>query len=214
MDEEISIIDQNTRREYIKNFLIKNKKKIYFFLVLILISIFSIFLYLEYVERQKLVLSNKFIKASLNYDVQKKAYYLDQFTEIIDSNNSTYGPLTLFFLIDNNILETDEEINRLFDKIINNTKLEKEIKNLMIYKKGLINASYQSENEILKTLEPLTNSDSVWKPHALLLLGDYFLSKGKNQKARDFYTQILISSGNNENILMQARSRIRENFGK
>ena len=85
------------------------------------------------------------MKASLNYDAKKKEHYLGQFIEIIDSNNSTYGPLALFFLVDNNILESNEEINRLFDKIINNTKLEKEIRNLTIYKKGLINGKYISQ---------------------------------------------------------------------
>ncbi len=40
-------------------------------------------------------------------------------------------------------------------------------------------------------MKPILNSDSVWKAHALLLLGNYFLSKGENLKAKEFYTQIL-----------------------
>ena len=48
------------------------------------------------------------MKASLNYDAKKKEHYLGQFIEIIDSNNSTYGPLALFFLVDNNIILGDE----------------------------------------------------------------------------------------------------------
>ena len=214
MDEEISIIKDNTRRERIKNFLIENKNKIYFLLGSILLSVFLVFFYLDHVEKKRLDLSNKFMKATLNYNTAKKLYFLDQFIEIIESNDSTYAPLALFFLIDNNILESNEKINQLFDKIINNIKLEKEIKNLIIYKKALINFDHQTENEILEILRPLINSSSAWKPHALLLLGDYFLSKGENQKARDFYNQILISTKNNKNILMQAQLRIRGNFGE
>ena len=32
-------------------------------------------------------------------------------------------------------------------------------------------------HRLLETVKPLINSETVWKPHALLLLGDYFASK-------------------------------------
>ena len=128
---------------------------------------------------------------SENYDPKDKKLYYKKMTEIIESYDSTYSPLALFFLIDNQMINSKEEANILFDQILKNTSLEKEIKNLMIYKKTLINADYQSEDKIVDSLKPLINSKSIWKPHSLLLLGDYFLAKGEKQKAKDFYYQIL-----------------------
>ena len=126
--------------------------------------------------------------------------------------NKFFRSILIFFLIDNKVLNSNEEINHLFDKVLNNVNLEKEIKNLVIYKKALINADFQSENIMIEILKPVINSESLWKPHSLLLLGDYFLFKGEKQKAKDFYSQILMSQKTNENIFNQAQLRIQRNY--
>ena len=212
MDEDLAIITTNTKREKIKNFFIKHKKKIYFLIGLILLTIFSTFFYFDNIEKRKAEIAQKFVKASLNYNSKEEIFYLREFNEIINTHDSTYAPLALFFLVDNNILKSNEKINHLFDQVLNETKLEKEIKNLVIYKKALINADFQSENIMIEILKPITNSESFWKPHSLLLLGDYFLSKGEKQKAKVFYVQILTSQGTNENIFNQAKERILTNY--
>ena len=214
MDEDLAIIASNTQKEKIKNFFIKHKKKIYFLTSLILLTILSIFFYLDNVKKQRAEIANKFIKASINYNVKKEAYYLKEFNEIINTLDPTYAPLALFYLMDNKILNSNEEINRLFDQIINNVNLEKEIKNLVIYKKALVNADFQPENTMIEILKPVINSESFWKPHSLLLLGDYFLFKGEKQKAKDFYSQILRSRKTNENIFIQAQQRILRSQGE
>jgi len=215
MDEEdLAIIAKSTRREKIKNFFIKHKKKIYFLMSLILLTIFSTFFYLDNIKKKKIEIANKFMKASINYNLKKEAYYLKEFNEIINTHDSTYAPLALFFLIDNKVLNSNEEINHLFDQVLNNANLEKEIKNLVIYKKALINADFQPENIMIEILKPIINSESFWKPHSLLLLGDYFLFKGEKQKAKDFYSQILTSQKTNENIFNQAQQRILKNYGE
>ena len=213
MDEDLAIIAKNTRREEIKNFFIKHKKKIYFLISLVLITIFSIFFYFDIVKKQKAEIANKFIKASINYNLKEEAFYLKEFKEIINSHDSTYAPLALFFLIDNKVLNSNEEINYLFDQVLNDVNLEKEIKNLVIYKKALINADFLAENKMIEILKPVINSESFWKPHSLLLLGDYFLFKGEKKKAKDFYSQILTSRITNENIFNQAQQRIMKIYG-
>ena len=65
---------------------------------------------------------------------------------------------------------------------------------------------------MMKILNPIMNSESFWKPHALLLLGDYFLFKGEKQKAKVFYSRILTSQKNNKNIINQAQLRIKKNY--
>ena len=212
MDEDLAIIEEKTRKEQIKGFLIKNKKIIYSFLALLLISFFSFFFYLDHIESKKIEIANKFSIISENYDPKDKKPYYKKMTEIIESYDSTYSPLALFFLIDNQMINSKEEANILFDQILKNTSLEKEIKNLMIYKKTLINADYQSEDKIVDSLKPLINSKSIWKPHSLLLLGDYFLAKGEKQKAKDFYYQIINSNKTNEDIFNQAQLKILRHF--
>ena len=115
-------------------------------------------------------------------------------------------------MIDNNIIESNQEVNLLFDQIIKNASLDKEMKNLLIYKKALFNSEFKLENELIEILKPIINSDSIWKSHSLLLLGDYFLSKDEKQKAKDFYIQILSDEKTNQNIAFQAQSRLRSNF--
>jgi len=214
MDEDLAIITKNTRREEIKKLFTKHKKKIYFVAGLLLLVVFSIFFYLDNIKRQRVEIANKFIEASINFDVKREAYYLKEFNKIINSNDSTYAPLSLFFLLDNKVLNSNEEINRLFDQVLNNVDLEREIKNLLIYKKALVNADFQSENIMIEILKPVINSESFWKPHSLLLLGDYFLSKGEKQKAKEFYFQILKSQRTNENIFNQAQQRIHIYYGE
>ena len=214
MDEDLAIIAKNTRKEEIKNFFIKHKKKIYFLISLVLLTIFSTFFYLDIVKKQKAEIANKFIKASINYNLKEEAFYLKEFKEIINSHDSTYAPLALFFLIDNKVLNSNEEINYLFDQVLNDVNLEKEITNLVIYKKALINADFLAENKMIEILKPVINSESFWKPHSLLLLGDYFLFKGEKQKAKEFYSQILTSQKTNENIFKQAQQRILKSHAK
>ena len=81
----------------------------------------------------------------------------------------------MYFIIDNEIQASNQEINQYFDIIINETSLEKEIKNLIIYKKGLFNSEFENENNLIKILNPLIKSESIWKSHALYLIAEYFL---------------------------------------
>ena len=64
-------------------------------------------------------------------------------------------------------------------------------KHLIIFKKAIFQSNFVPEDELLNSLKPLLNDETVWRPHALLLLGDFYLSKGENNKAREFYNEIL-----------------------
>ena len=96
--------------------------------------------------------------------------------------------------------------------IKNFVDLNNEIKNLIIYKKGLFNADIENENNLLEILRPIINSDSVWKSHALYLLAEYFLNQNQKQKAKDFYNQILNYEKSNENIVIEAQKRLKNEF--
>ena len=133
---------------------------------------------------------------------------------IVEANDRTYSPLALYFLIDNNIATSNKKINELFNILINDTNLEKEIKNLIIYKKALYNSDFENENNLLKILNPLINSESIWKSHALHLLAEYFYSKNEKQKAKEFFEKILILENSNPNIKSDAQKRINRDFSE
>ena len=208
MDEEISIINNETKKEKVLNFFKSNKKKLFLLLIILILIPFSIFSYQIIKDKNKDQLSSKFNLAVSSYENGNKSEIKSIMKEIINNKDKTYSPLALYFLIDNDIQLTNEEINNYFDIIINEINLDKEIKNLNIYKKGLFNSSFVSENELLLILKPVINSDSVWKPHTLILLGEYFLDKNQNQKAKEFFNQILNFENTNEQLKIEAKKRL------
>ena len=208
MDEEISIINNETKKEKVLNFFKNNKKKLFLLLIILILIPFSIFSYQIIKDKNKDKLSSKFNLAVSSYENGNKSEIKSIMKEIINNKDKTYSPLALYFLIDNDIQLTNEEVNNYFDIIINEINLDKEIKNLNIYKKDLINSSFVSENELLLILKPVINSDSLWKPHALILLGEYFLDKNQNQKAKEFFNQILNIENTNEQLKIEAKKRL------
>ena len=155
-----------------------------------------------------MLISNKYNTAIIEYNDLNKAQTTSDLIEVIDDQDSTYSPLALYFIIDNNLIDDRAKINELFDILINIRSLESEIKNLIIYKKGLFNADHVSESQILKILNPIINSESVWKSHALYLLAEYFYSKNEKQKSKEFYDQILLTENANQEIRKEAQKRL------
>tara|TARA_B100001758_G_C18206841_1_gene502842 strand:- start:153 stop:797 length:645 start_codon:yes stop_codon:yes gene_type:complete len=214
MDEEISIINTSSRNERIKNFFAKNKKTLIFFFSIIILIIFSSFAFKEIENKKNKNIAEKYNEILVNFDLANKNKYKTQFVEIINEKNSTYSPLALYFIIDNEIEASNDELNEFFDLIINETKLDVEIKNLIIYKKGLFNSDFETENNLIKILKPVISSDSVWKSHALYLIAEYFFDKNQKQKAKEFYNKIINYEKSNENIVKEAQKRLSRDFSE
>ena len=214
MDEDIAIIDSKTRIEKIKVFFINNKKYLITIFLLIIFIIFAYFAYVELHERKNKKLAEKYNSISIKFNSSNKINVKNELIEIINEKNSTYSPLALYFIIDNNINASNEEINKFFDIIIDEINLDKEIKNLIIYKKGLFNADFSDENNLIKILNPVINSNSVWKSHSLYLLAEYFFDKNQKLKAKEFYNQIVDYEKSNENILVEAQKRLNRDFSE
>ena len=208
MDEDLSIINSNTRNEKIKNFIINNKKSLIILLILFLGIIISFFGYKEFKKSQTIKISDYYNSIIINYSDETKDETINKLVEIINKKNSTYSPLSLYFIIDNQLISNQGEVNDLFDVLIDDTPLEKEIKNLIIYKKGLYNADKVKENELLEILRPLINTKSVWSSHALYLIAEFFYSKDEKQKAKDFFNKILETDKANQDIIKETRKRL------
>ena len=207
-EEDISVINQKTRNERIKNFFINNKKSLIILLTIIILIVFGYFGYEELKNKKKIQLAEKYNLISNKFILNKESNLKKDLVEIIYEKDTTYSPLALYFIIDNDIKSTNEEINKYFDILINDLNLDKEIKHLIIYKKALFNSDFETENNLITILKPLINSESVWKSHALYLLAEYFLDKNQNQKAKEFFNQILNNQNSNEDIIKEAKKRL------
>jgi len=214
MDEEISVIDTRSRNEKIKNFIINNKKKIAICLTVLVISILGYFIYQQYADKNKVKLADKYNSTTTDFFSGNKLNVENELVNIINTKDTTYSPLALYFLIDNNIVSSKNKINELFDIIINDVNLEKEIKNLIIYKKALFNSEFETENNLLKILNPILNSSSVWESHALYLLGEYFYSKNEKQKAKEFFEKALNLESGNLAIKKESQKRIQRDLSE
>jgi predicted negative regulator of RcsB-dependent stress response len=214
MDEEITIIDSNARNERIRNFFINNKKKLIITVSIILVIIIGYLSFEKSKERTKIKLANQYNLALIDLNPNNKQKTINEMVKVVKSNDATYSPLALYHLLDNNLLENNEEINTLFNELIEKTNLENEIKNLIIYKKALFNSDFVSENELLKILNPVINSESIWKSHALYLVAEFFYSKGEKQKAKEFFNQILALSNANNDIKIGSQIRLNRDLGE
>jgi predicted negative regulator of RcsB-dependent stress response len=214
MDEEIKIIDSNTRYEKIKYFFEKNKKNLISIIIIIIILLISYFSFDKIKKRNKIKLANQYNSILIDYDINKKEKSINELIEIVNKKDTTYSPLALYFIIDNNLVKNKKDINNLFDIVIDKTSLELEIKNLAIYKKALYNSDSISENQLIQILKPIINSESVWKSHALYLLAEYFYFNNEREKAREFFNQILVLPNSNPDIKLESQKRLNRDLSE
>ncbi len=214
MDEELAIINNNTRNEKIKNFFIKYKKLLISFVILIITLILIFFIFREYKDNKKTQISNLYNSTIMGYSETNKENTLKDLINLINSKDSTYSPLALYFIIDNSLIADQNRVNDLFDIVIDKTSLDKEIKNLIIYKKALFNADQIDENKLLKTLSPIINSDSVWKSHSLYLMAEYFFANNEKEKSKDFFNQIITLENANQEIRAEAYKRLNRDLSE
>ena len=214
MDQEIEIISSETRKEKIKNFFINNKNKLISIVLFLLLVLFGFFFYQDFKKGHKEGLANKYNSAVIEYESGEKSKIINLLKEIIEDKDKTYSPLSFYFLLDNDLITSKEEINKYFDIIINEIGLDKENKNLTIFKKGLFNSEFANENELLNILNPVIKSESIWKPHALYLMAEYYLAKKEKQKSKEFLEQLVSLENISEKIKLEAQKRLRSDLSE
>ena len=214
MDEDLSIINTNTRNEKIRNFFVNNKNKIISGIIILIIIIVGVFSYDKYLINKKKDISDNYNSIIIDYSKKTKEKTASSLIEIIKKKDPTYSPLSLYFIIDNNLVSDQSKINSLFDILIKDTSLDTEINNLIIYKKALYNADNVQESDLLNMLNPLINSKSVWKSHSLYLMAEYFYSNNQNQKAKEFFNQIIILENSNPDLRLKAERRLNRDLSE
>jgi len=198
-----------TKKSKLRQFYDGNRKLIFSFLSVLLITIASLSIYSYFKEKKKIELSEKYINAKMYLKNGKKVEALNILNKIIYSNDSTYSTLSLFEIVNENIEDDDEKVIVLFEHVLENNKFDNEIKNLIILKKAIFETNFTDEQKILETIKPLINEETLWKAHALMLAGNYYLSKDEKIKAKDFFSKILSIENLNKELLDQANHQLR-----
>ena len=185
-----------------------NKLLIFSTLFVLIIASISFSFYTVSREKKQILLADNYMVAIFYLQNNERDKGRKILKEIILANNRTYSTLSLFLILDEDLVDDQREISNLFDHLLANNKFEQEVKNLIIFKKTLFLSNFANELEMVENAKQLINTNTLWKPHALLLLGDYFFSKKQYLKAKEFYVQILSLQNLNIELYEQARSQL------
>ena len=197
-----------TSKSKLKKFYETNKILIFSTISILVIATVSVIFYSEIKEKKKMLLADDYLSAKVYLENGDRDKVMNILKTVIFADDSTYSTLSLFLILNENLVVDRRELSNLFDHVLENNKFEKEIKNLIIFKKALFQSNFVSEIELLEVTKPLINTETIWRPHALLLLGDYFVSKKEYLKAKEFYIQILSLKNLHEDLYNQARSQL------
>ena len=197
-----------TKKSKLRRFYESNKILIFSSIFVLAIILISFGVYFENKEKNKILLSENYVQAKIYLENGNKDEAISLLKKVIFANDPTYSTLSFFLILNQNLVTDHEKLSTLFDHLLNNNKFEKEVINLLIYKKALFNSNFISESKLLSDIQPLLNTETLWKPHALLLMGDYFVAKKEYIKAKEFYTQILSINNLQKDFYDQVISKI------
>ena len=106
MDEDIEIINTQTRNEKIKNFFINNKNSLISILVIIILTLIGYFSFEEYQSSKREKLADKYDLAVIRYEADNKYNVIPDLKEVINAKDKTYSPLAFYFLLDNDLINS------------------------------------------------------------------------------------------------------------
>ena len=118
MQEEFSIDEsKNTIINKIIFFYKKNRTLVFSIFFLFFIIIISITYYFYSQEKKRILISDKYILAKIDLDNNLKDKAKNSLVQIIESNDKTYSPLSLFLIIDANLIKDEQKLVSYFDQI-------------------------------------------------------------------------------------------------
>ena len=197
-----------TKKSKLKKFYESYKIFIFSFIAILVILYGSFSFYLVNKEKEKILLSENYLQAKIYLEEGDKNKAMNLLKEVIFANDPTYSSLSLFLIMNQNLITDYKELSNLFDHLLENNKFSREVRNLLIYKKALLNSNFVDESELLESIRPLLNTETLWKPHGLILLGDYFVSKGEYIKAKEFYQKIFTIKNLQKDFYYYASSQL------
>ena len=188
---EVNINFQNK----ILNFFKKNLKTFIFLISIIFIILFILLFNKNLQEKNNIKISEKYTQATILLNKKKIDKSRLLLESIINEKHKFYSPLALYLLIDQSLIKDSVTIIALFDKILKIKNIEKEDLNLIKIKKAIYLFNTGNEELIIKSLNTVINSDSIWRNMSIKLISEYFLSKNQKIKA-DEYIKLLSQKKN------------------
>ena len=177
------------------NFLKANIKIFLYIIGILILIIAAIIWFTNNNKIKETKISDSFINAQILIEKGKKNEAEKILSNLVLEKNSPYSSLSLFLIIENKLIDNKETIINYFDEVINNNSFKEEDLNLLRLKKAIYISDISMEQEILGLLNPIINSNSVWKNHALKFLGDFYYSNGQQQKAKQYYFTLSENEG-------------------
>ena len=212
MSEEINFVHKDSKSEKLIQILKQNKKMAVAFLIIIILTPIIIFS-LEILEKNnKKKLSEEFNNLLINKKNFKKDLLKSELVKIVESKNDTYSPLALYYLLDEDLIDDEKEINELFDILIYKTDLKDEFTELLILKKAIFNSNFEDDQKFFSIIQPLINTKSIWKSQALYLAGEYYLRKNEMIKSKEFFEEILTLENSSSNLISEVKIRLSRDF--
>ena len=145
-----------------KNFIyfLKSNSKIFIYSITVLILLIGISSWFVYEsKKEKVKISEDFVKAQVLIDSNNKNEAKEILKGIVEKKNTVYASLSLFLLIDKNLIEDKNIVISYFDHLINNNSYTEEDLDLLRLKKAIYISGTKREQEILELLNPVINSN-------------------------------------------------------
>lgn len=168
MDQEIPNIENKSK---ILNFWTKNKKKIIFGILFVIVLIILIIFFDIKKEKDNDLVSEKFLLAGIEYSKKNEDKAHALYEEVISSKNKFYSILALNMVLEKNLTKDGNKILNYFEEV-EKLNIPKEKKDILLFKKALYLLKNSKTAESKKILNELIENDSSLKTLSEEILKD------------------------------------------
>ena len=181
--------------------IIKSNLKIIISIFLFFILVSFLYAWINFKEASKKVnLSEEFINAKVMLSQNKSNEAYKILKKIIQNKDNTYSVLSLYLVIDQDLEKDRKKVINYFNEVLSINTLKNEDLDLLKFKKAIFISNESNEKELLDLLNPIINSDSVWKAQSIRFLADFYFSKKEYKKADQYYSTLLDLENSNIDI--------------
>ena len=156
---DLEVKDKILTKDKIINFLDKNKLKLIFFAIILVVFLISLVFITINNEKKNNINAENYIKAGLLLNAGKKEESLSYYEKIIEGKNKFYSILALNIIVEKNLISDHDKIIEYFS-IVNDRLKKEEQKDLLNFKKALYLLKNNKNLEGEKILNSLIDKKS------------------------------------------------------
>ena len=155
---EQNLENKTEAKDRLQNLFLQNRKKIFIFLIGVIIIIISLIFYQNYKKKQNTLAAEKYVRAQIQLSLNKNDAK-NLLEEIILSKNKFYSILALNTIIEKKLFDDSVKILNFFE-IVEDINYSEEKKDLIIFKKALYFLKISKIKEGKDLLNKLIKKDS------------------------------------------------------